>query len=123
MVWKAAINLAQLKQNNRETVVIDGHKILFIWHEDQVYAVQAQCPHLKLPLAKGKITEECALVCPFHKSAFDLNTGEVKCWSPWPPALGALLGKVSKPKELRIYPTRIDKEQIFVEIECTAAVQ
>lgn len=118
MAWKAAVNLAQLQQNNRETVVIDGHKILFIWHDDEVYAVQAQCPHLKLPLAKGKITEECALVCPFHKSAFDLKTGEVKCWSPWPPGLGALLAKVSKPKELRIYPTRVDKEQIFVELEC-----
>ncbi len=118
MAWKPAINLNQLQQNNRETVVIDGHKILFILHDEQIYAVQAQCPHLKLPLAKGKITDDNALVCPFHKSAFDLKTGEIKCWSPWPPALGALLGKVSKPKELRIYPTKIDNEQVFIDLKC-----
>lgn len=123
MAWKAAISLSQLQQNNRETVAIDGHKILFIWHDDQVYAVQSQCPHLKLPLAKGNITEDNTLVCPFHKSAFDLKTGETKCWSPWPPALGALLGKISKPKELRIYPTRVDQDQIFVELECVAVTQ
>jgi len=120
MAWKSAINLSQLQQNSRETVTIDGHKILFIWHDEQVYAVQAQCPHLKLPLAKGKITEDCALVCPFHKSAFDLKTGNVKNWSPWPPALGPLLGKVSKQKELRVYPTRVDNDQILVELECVA---
>ena len=116
MVWKAAVNLSQLQQNNRQTVIIDGNKILFIWHDDQVHAVQAQCPHLNLPLAKGKINDECELVCPFHKSAFDLKTGANKCWSPWPPALGPLLGKLSKPKDLRIYPTRVDNDQIFVDL-------
>lgn len=122
MTWKAAVSLNKLQQNMRETVVIDGHKILLIWHDDHVYAVQAQCPHLKLPLAKGRITDDCALVCPFHKSEFDLKTGEVKCWSTWPPAIGSLLGKLSKPKELRIYPTLVDKGQIFVELERQVAV-
>jgi nitrite reductase/ring-hydroxylating ferredoxin subunit len=116
MVWKTAVNLARLQQNNRETVVIDGKKVLLIWHDEQVHAVQAQCPHLKLPLAKGKINEDCELVCPFHKSAFDLKTGAVKCWSPWPPAIGALIGKLSKPKELEIYPTRVDNGDVMVEL-------
>ena len=115
MVWKAAIHLAQLQKNTRETAVIDGNKILFIWHENEVHAVQAQCPHLKFPLLKGKINDQCELVCPLHKSAFDLNSGAVTCWSPWPPVVGALLGKVSKPKALRIYPTRLDDGQIFVD--------
>ncbi len=120
MSWKAAIDLAKLQQNQRETTIINGNKILLIWHEGQVHAVQAQCPHLKMPLAKGEITEDCAIVCPFHKSAFDLATGEVQCWSTWPPAVGPLLGKLSKPKNLRIYPTRIDNGQVFVEIKSEA---
>ena len=116
MAWKSAINLSQLKQNIRQTAIIDGNKILFIWHDEQVHAVQAQCPHFKLPLAKGKINDKCELVCPFHKSAFDLKTGAVKCWSPWPAALSTVLGKLSKPKDLQIYPTRVDNDQIFVEL-------
>ena len=116
MVWKAGVSLDNLKKNSRETAVVDGNKILFIWHEDKVHAVQAQCPHLKFPLLKGKINDRCELVCPMHKSEFDLNTGAVVCWSPWPPVVGTLLGKLSKPKKLRIYPTRIDGDQIFVEL-------
>jgi len=115
-VWKEAVSLSQLQQNNRQTATIDGNKILFIWHEEQVHAVQAQCPHLKFPLAKGKIDDENQLTCPLHKSVFDLKTGAVKCWSPWPPVVGNLLGKLSKPKTLRVYPTRIENDQILVEI-------
>lgn len=115
-MWKEAISLSKLQENTRQTETIDGNKILFIWHNDNVHAVQSQCPHLKLPLAKGEIKDECTLVCPFHKSAFDLKTGEVKCWSPWPLAIGSLLGKLSKQKELRIYPTRIENDQIYVKL-------
>jgi nitrite reductase/ring-hydroxylating ferredoxin subunit len=116
MAWKEALGLAQLQQAERQTSVIEGHKILFIWHEEQVHAVQSQCPHLKLPLAKGKITEEGELVCPFHKSSFDLITGKVKCWSPWPAGIGALLGKISSPKELCVYRTKVENDQIFIDI-------
>lgn len=119
MTWKPAIDLANLQQNERETATIDGHKILFIWHNDQVHAIQAQCPHFKLPLQKGKITEECTIVCPFHKSEFDLTTGETKCWSPWPPVVGNLLAKVVKPHNLTVYQTRISEGKIEVDINST----
>jgi nitrite reductase/ring-hydroxylating ferredoxin subunit len=116
MAWKPAIALAELQQEERKTAVIDGNKILFIWHKEQVHAVQAQCPHFKLPLKKGKITENCAIVCPFHKSEFDLTTGDVKCWSPWPPVVGDLMGKMVKPQNLKIYPTRIEDGEIQVNV-------
>jgi nitrite reductase/ring-hydroxylating ferredoxin subunit len=116
MVWKAAVDLAQLQQQKRKTLLIDGQKILLIWHKAQVHATQAHCPHFKLPLTKGKITDECAIICPFHKSAFDLTTGDVQCWSPWPPAIGHLLGKVIKPKNLKIYATRIEQGKIEVDV-------
>ena len=116
MAWKDGINLTKLQQDQRHVADVEGNKILFIWHQENVYAVQSQCPHFKLPLAKGKITEDCAIVCPFHKSEFDLHTGDVKCWSTWPPAIGPLLGKVRKANKLKIYPTRIDNEMVQVEI-------
>lgn len=116
MVWKDALDLQQLQEQQRHVATIDGHKILFIWHQDGVHAVASQCPHFKLPLAKGKITEQNTLVCPFHKSEFDLSSGEVACWSPWPPVLGNVLGKVSSSKPLKIYPTRIEQGKIMVDI-------
>lgn len=117
MVWKAAMDLTELQNKERETAIIDGNKILFIWSKEQIHAVEAQCPHFKLPLTKGKITEECAIICPFHKSEFDLATGQVKSWSPWPAGIGKILGKLSKPKKLKIYPTRIEEGKIQVNLE------
>lgn len=116
MGWTAALNLCDLKKNNRQTADINGNKILFIWHEEQVHAVAAHCPHFKLPLRKGTINDKNELVCPFHKSAFDLDTGKVKCWAPWPAAISGLLCKISKPKPLKVYPTRIENDQIMVDI-------
>lgn len=116
MAYKPAMELTKLQLENRQVSVIDGQKILFIWHNDQVHAVQSQCPHLKLPLAKGKITSDSSIICPFHKSEFDLKTGESKCWSPWPPVVGTLLGKLASQKNLKVYPTQIENGQILVDV-------
>jgi nitrite reductase/ring-hydroxylating ferredoxin subunit len=117
MLFKPVITLTQLKKDNRHVASIDGHKILFIWHVNAIYAVQSQCPHLKLPLKKGTVTEDCTIICPFHKSEFNLTTGDAQCWSTWPPMVGPLLGKITKEKSLRIYPTQINADMIHVGIE------
>jgi nitrite reductase/ring-hydroxylating ferredoxin subunit len=116
MTFKPAMDLANLQKESRIVTLIEGKKILFIWHNNHVHAIESQCPHLKLPLAKGKITENDSIVCPFHKSEFDLNSGETKCWSPWPPVVGNLLGKITKERNLKVYPTQIENGQILVEI-------
>ena len=47
------------------------------------YAVDATCPHLNLPMKKGKITVEegrVVLTCSFHNSCFEMKTGKCKKW-------------------------------------------
>lgn len=117
MSFVFAVKLSDLKKNNRITTTIDNNKILLIWGNDKVHAVQAQCPHLKLPLTKAKLTDKNEIVCPFHHSSFDLCTGDVKCWSPWPPVLGNLLAKISQPKSLKIYQTEIQEDNIMLKID------
>jgi nitrite reductase/ring-hydroxylating ferredoxin subunit len=117
MAWEKATALKTLQEAGRITLTLNQLKLLLIWHEDSVHAVQAQCPHLKLPLKKATITKQCELVCPFHKSTFDLDTGAVVNWSPWPPIVGPLLAKASCPKPLKVYPTRIDGDTIFINTD------
>lgn len=114
MEWKKALAVTDLDE--RKVVKVEEHKILFIKQKDKIYAVQHNCPHFKLPLLKGKITDDCAIICPFHKSAFDLETGDVKDWSPWPPVVGNVLGKISREKTLKVYPTKIEEGMILVAI-------
>ncbi|WP_133128671.1 Rieske (2Fe-2S) protein [Legionella nagasakiensis] len=115
MTWTPALPLNELKQALRQRLTINDQDVLFLWHQNEVHAIESKCPHLKLPLTKGKLTDDCAIICPFHKSAFNLKTGNVACWSPWPPIVGKLLGKVSKEKQLKIYSTRIEEDMVWVD--------
>jgi len=42
----------------------------------KVYALAETCAHLGGPLSEGKIENGC-IVCPWHASTFELETGEV----------------------------------------------
>jgi nitrite reductase/ring-hydroxylating ferredoxin subunit len=68
-------------------------------------------------MENGEATEDGRIVCPRHHSAFDLETGAVQEWVPWPPVVGRALGAISQEKALPIYSTKIDNEDIWVGIE------
>ena len=117
MSWTKVLTEDALKPGEREVVKVGDRKILVLNHEGELYAVDNACPHLKLSLKKSKITQDCALVCRWHKSAFDLRTGEVKKWTPWPPVVGNILSKISSPQPLPTFPTQIKEGSIWVEVD------
>ncbi len=117
MSWTKVLSVDELSDGKRQVVKIGDRKILMINNSGKIYAVSNSCPHLKLPMKKGKITEDCAIVCPFHRSVFSLETGEVKQWSTFPPLVGTFLGKVSSPKPLPVFPIRVNEGHIEIDID------
>ncbi|MGK7878300.1 MAG: Rieske (2Fe-2S) protein [Xenococcaceae cyanobacterium] len=117
MSWTKVLPQDELGEGVRKVVKVGERNILLLKHEGQLYAVDNVCPHLKLPLKKGKVTEDGAIVCPWHRSAFDLCTGDVKKWSPWPPGVGKVMGLISREKALPIFPTRVEEGSIWVDLE------
>lgn len=67
-------------------VEADGLQLLVVADYDgSVYCVANVCPHLGTPLDQGTIGDG-TIVCPLHKSAFSLESGElVGDWCPFPP--------------------------------------
>lgn len=58
------------------TVTVAGQAVAIVrTRSDEVYAVQADCPHQGGPLADGLVGGG-RIVCPLHSHAFDLATGE-----------------------------------------------
>ena len=96
--------------------MVEGKKVLVINHKGKIYVMAPACPHMQLPLKRGKINDE-TIICPWHHSSFDLNSGEVKRWAPFPPGLGKVLGALSKEKPLPLYSTKIDKGDIWVALK------
>ncbi|BAT51547.1 Rieske (2Fe-2S) region [Nostoc sp. NIES-3756] len=116
MNWIKVIAQDELPENGRKVVKVEQRNILLLNHNNQVFAIENSCPHLKLPLQKGKITDDGAIVCPFHRSAFDLATGNPTTWIPFPPGIGKVMGMISKEKGLSVFPTRIEEGSIWVEV-------
>lgn len=116
MGWVKVLAESELNQGERQVVKVAKDKILLVNQGGTICAVKNACPHLRAPLNKGKITEDGAIVCPLHRSAFDLTTGKPQSWIPWPPGVGKLLGAISSEKPLKVYPTRVEEGDIWIEV-------
>jgi nitrite reductase/ring-hydroxylating ferredoxin subunit len=114
MSWIKVLE-STLAPGDRQVVNVGDKKVLVLNHQGQYFALDNACPHLNLPLKKGKITDDGAIVCPFHRTAFDLTTGAVKVWTPWPPVVGQVLGKISTEKAIAVFPVKVEANSIWVD--------
>lgn len=53
----------------------NGEKILLVKRGQEVYALDAICPHKGGPLEEGTLENGC-IVCPWHGWQFDIETGD-----------------------------------------------
>ncbi len=116
MTWTKVLSQDALADGSRQVVKVGDRNILLLHHQGQLHAINNACPHLKLPLKKGKISEDGAIICPWHHSAFDLKTGNVKEWTPWPPVVGKALGMMTSEKGLSVFPVRVESGSIWVDV-------
>ena len=109
--------VSEVPENARKVVDVGPYKVLVIHTHGQFFAVDNRCPHMGLPLKGGKITDDCAIVCPIHRSAFDLASGDVKDWAPWPPLVGKALGALAREKALPVFVTEVRDGELWVSSE------
>jgi nitrite reductase/ring-hydroxylating ferredoxin subunit len=116
MGWEKTILASDLPDGGRKVVTAGSKTVLLIKHCSKVYAISSTCPHWGLPLEMGRLTDDCGIICPWHRSGFDLDTGDVKAWAPWPPGLGLVLGATSRKKVLPTFPTKVEDNAIWVMV-------
>jgi nitrite reductase/ring-hydroxylating ferredoxin subunit len=86
-----------------------------------VHALENKCPHLGLPMGRGKVEGE-ELVCPFHGSRFDVRTGENTDWVSAvagvriPAWSSALLSFGKKPQPARTFPVSVEGQDVYVDL-------
>ena len=73
-----ALDEAELKEGEMKRVDPGGKNapILLVRKDGDYFALAETCAHLGGPLAEGKLDGRC-VVCPWHASTFDLETGDV----------------------------------------------
>jgi nitrite reductase/ring-hydroxylating ferredoxin subunit len=90
------VSPGELKQFN-----INNKELLVINLKGKMLCLAARCTHAGAPLEEGELIDS-TLICPWHGSRFNVNTGQV------------LKGPAEKP--LKVYRTKIREDTLVVEI-------
>ena len=104
-----------LEEGQMKTFTAGGEKVLLMRTSEGFFATQSKCPHLGMPLVKGKLLDQCRVRCKFHRAEFDIKTGEVSKWAHFPPGI-QLLNVVRDKKNLRTFATKVEDGKVYVEI-------
>ena len=114
--WRNALSVKKLKNGKKKMVTVGTKMILLGMQNDQYFATDALCRHMRWPLAWGAKVEDDCIRCPLHQTTHKITDGELVEWSPFPlfPPYGKLVGKMSREKNLTIYETRVEDTQIQV---------
>lgn len=97
--WVDIGAVADIPRRGARCVNAPGGKIaVFRTMEDEVYAIEDQCPHKKGPLAQG-IVHGAFVTCPLHNWVFSLENGE---------AQGADEGQV------KTFPLKVEEGRILM---------
>jgi nitrite reductase/ring-hydroxylating ferredoxin subunit len=114
-------DLASLEDGKGLCVKAGDVKLVLVRTEGAVHAIENRCPHLGLPLGRGRVEGE-EIVCPFHGSRFNVRTGENTDWvgsvagMKIPDWSSALLSFGKKPQPVRTFPVSVDAGEVFVDL-------
>ena len=142
--WIRTIPADGLGEDEWRVLDIEDHAVVVVRLEDGYYAFNNACPHMHIPLFERRdfqegdigyypttttprplyssFTKDRGLVCRWHLSCFDIQTGEVREWATRLQEDGTspgweFLGDVSKTRnKLTVYSTRIFDGHVWISI-------
>jgi len=114
--WYRSVSASALEPGQPIRARAGEHQLLILSNQGKVHAFEDRCPHMRLPLQNATVENGCELQCAWHHSRFDLDTGEVRAWAPWPNLVGPLLGAMRRRRGLQTYPAKVLKGWVWVGI-------
>ena len=121
--WIRVLPEADLPVGGQRLVELPRLDILLVRTERRIHAINNACPHLRLPLLESTVTGDDTIVCRWHESSFDLNTGEIIRWCRALTDDGMVegsedLGNLSKNRApVMPFPVRVHHGYVWVSIE------
>ncbi|KAF4596366.1 hypothetical protein EYR38_007746 [Pleurotus pulmonarius] len=93
----AVLNESELKDGEMKQVAFEDGQVLVSRIGDEIHATSAFCTHYGAPLAKGVLTSDGRVVCPWHGACFNVCNGDIED-APAPTALHSFKAFVSDGK-------------------------
>ena len=109
--------VSEIPQGEMKKFDIDELEITIANVGGNLYAFEDRCPHMNVALHRGKL-EGKEVVCPLHKSRFDVTTGSKTAEPriPVPKAfkMGSLMANV-RTRDLILYPVKVIDGDVWIE--------
>lgn len=101
--WTRLAGQDEISDGGHTVFELDGFDVVVLRRGDRFFASDNSCPHLHLPLfekrelaetgilrspaghelpRESELTVDLGLVCRWHKTCFDMQSGEVRTWAP-----------------------------------------
>jgi nitrite reductase/ring-hydroxylating ferredoxin subunit len=112
---------SQVKEGELLPVKVENQKVMLTRINGQVHALQNKCPHLGMPLAKGKVCDG-VVTCPWHGASYNLSTGENVKWVgsfvgiPLPQWTHQILSLGKSPQGLKTFTVNEQGDEISIDI-------
>ena len=108
-------NTKDLTDGTMKKYQVQGIEILVARIEGKYYATKNKCPHFGGDLSKGKL-EGSIVTCPRHGSQFNITDGSVVRWLKGTGLISSIGKTLKSPQKLITYNTKIEGQDIMVEI-------
>lgn len=102
MVWHTAAKRADLPEGRGWPVRLAGRPVALFAVGEDIFALDNMCLHVGSPIDDGAVLEGC-VSCPWHGWLYDLRSGDLLIMDGWRPGL-------------RTYPTRVEGDDVLVEV-------
>jgi nitrite reductase/ring-hydroxylating ferredoxin subunit len=139
--WVRVFGDDELADGERRILEFEDCYVVILRRADTFVAFNNACPHLHLPLfelretsggddsptsAPSSFTDDLGIICRWHQSCFDLQTGEIRSWCEKLNEDGTTpgmeyLGDISKNRaSLQIFPCRVQDGYVWISLDTAA---
>lgn len=136
--WFRAFPADDMAVGERRILELDACDVVVVRSADAYHAFNNACPHLKLPFyerrkpeehgalpvpANSTVTDDLGLVCRWHESCFDLQTGDIRYWCTALKDDGTAVGyefagDVSKNRDrLALFTCRVHEGDLWISMD------
>mmetsp|Transcript_15550 Transcript_15550/g.26745 ORF Transcript_15550/g.26745 Transcript_15550/m.26745 type:complete len:147 (-) Transcript_15550:268-708(-) len=119
--WTRVCNEEEIAEGAKKMFLVEDDPVLLAKVRGRLFGVSGLCPHLNQSMKNAIIdADQGTITCKFHRSVFDLETGEAKVWSdsvlgiPGSKLIGKALGAVRPPRSIPVYPIKVEQGDVFV---------
>ena len=114
-------NAAEVSADQVVKAKVNGQPVLVSKSGDSYCAIAGKCPHLGLPMSKGKV-ENGTITCPFHGSKFDLCNGKNVGWVdsfvgiPLPGVAKKIVSMGKEATDVTSFTVTQEGEELFIDV-------